>query len=328
MSTETGIIKKDKSIQIIRIISMFLIILCHIVQESNNTILNMSAQFFNVGVFVFLFISGFLYGKKDITNTKAFYLKRFLKILLPIYIFILFLYLVTFIVYKNVEIKYLFIYFLNLQFMLGSMEGAGHLWFISIITICYLLTPFLSHKKATIIRYGKYIVLMLMFFSIISSFISPILSKILLYFITYLLGYIFGYENKTLNTKLSIILAFFSIILRLLCKHYFDGTFIYDIYITFFTHIILAISIFSILKNTLSKLLLKNEKLINYFDEYSYYIYIMHYMFFSGPLKIVNFTSCFVLNIVIALIFTCLSAIILHFIYDLICKKRFLNLPT
>ena len=57
--------KKDKSIQIIRIFSMFLIIICHIASQSNISLFHMSAQFFNVGVFIFLFISGFLYGKKE-----------------------------------------------------------------------------------------------------------------------------------------------------------------------------------------------------------------------------------------------------------------------
>ena len=62
--------KKDVSIQIIRICAMFSIILCHIVQEVNNNVIAQMGQFLNVGVYIFLFLSSYLYGKKKIESNK------------------------------------------------------------------------------------------------------------------------------------------------------------------------------------------------------------------------------------------------------------------
>lgn len=38
------------------------ILLCHYVAQSQYAILNMSAQFFNIGVEIFIILSGFLFG--------------------------------------------------------------------------------------------------------------------------------------------------------------------------------------------------------------------------------------------------------------------------
>lgn len=312
---------KDKSIQIIRIISMILIVVCHIASQSNISIIKMSAQFFSVGVFIFLFISGFLYGKKEIQDIKKFYKGRIIKVLLPIYIFIVILYIITFIKDKSIDVKYIFIYLFNLQFILGGMRGANHLWFITIIVMCYIVTPLISKYKLSLIKNKNIILIILIILSIVTVFINEKISKTILYFVTYLLGYIFGNKDKVLNTKISIIICILGIVIRLLGRKIFDETFIYNIFITFFTQIMISISIFSIIKNFYSKRLWGNEKLINYFDEYSFYIYITHYMFFEGPLKIMSLTNNFILNVIIALILTYIASVILHYIYGVVNKK-------
>lgn len=46
----------------LRVAGMVSILLCHYVQQSHNALLNMSAQFFNIGVELFIILSGFLFG--------------------------------------------------------------------------------------------------------------------------------------------------------------------------------------------------------------------------------------------------------------------------
>lgn len=46
----------------LRVAGMVSILLCHFVQQSWNPYLNMSAQFFNIGVELFIILSGFLFG--------------------------------------------------------------------------------------------------------------------------------------------------------------------------------------------------------------------------------------------------------------------------
>lgn len=54
----------------------------------------MSSQFFNVGVHIFLIISGYLYGKRKINSNTTYIkwlIKRAKRILLPLYIFLVIL---------------------------------------------------------------------------------------------------------------------------------------------------------------------------------------------------------------------------------------------
>ena len=57
---------RDYSISIIRVLAMLAIVACHIFQSQDMSI----AFWLNIGVQIFLFMSGFLYGKKTITNTS------------------------------------------------------------------------------------------------------------------------------------------------------------------------------------------------------------------------------------------------------------------
>ena len=76
---------------------MIMIISCHILQGLNNR----WAWWLNVGVHIFFIISGFLYGKKDITNTKRFYLDRIKKLLLIYIILLLIIIIIEKISLKN-----------------------------------------------------------------------------------------------------------------------------------------------------------------------------------------------------------------------------------
>ena len=76
---------KNVAISYIRLISMLMIISCHILQGLNLRL----AFWINVGVQIFFFVSGFLYGERVVLNIKDFYIKRTKKILLPtLYIYI------------------------------------------------------------------------------------------------------------------------------------------------------------------------------------------------------------------------------------------------
>lgn len=56
--------QKDLKISVIRLIAVLMIISCHILQGLKYE----AAYWVNLGVQVFFFISGYLYGKKEIKN--------------------------------------------------------------------------------------------------------------------------------------------------------------------------------------------------------------------------------------------------------------------
>ena len=77
-------ITKNYSISILRVVGMFSIVFCHFFSWLGFSFLS---QFLNFGVYLFLFISGFLYANKNIAEPRKWFLTRLKKILVPYYIF-------------------------------------------------------------------------------------------------------------------------------------------------------------------------------------------------------------------------------------------------
>lgn len=71
---------KDYSVSLIRLVAMYLIVTCHVFQYFDHEL----AYWFNTGVQLFLFISGWLYATKIIDKPASF-LKRTLTRLLSDY---------------------------------------------------------------------------------------------------------------------------------------------------------------------------------------------------------------------------------------------------
>ena len=66
MNEEGKNMKKDiQFADVIRFLGVILILLCHYTEQSTSVLLNMSAQFFNIGVPIFIILSGFLFGVRD-----------------------------------------------------------------------------------------------------------------------------------------------------------------------------------------------------------------------------------------------------------------------
>ena len=77
--------EKNYSISLIRLIAMVMIVVCHVLQNIGNEL----AWWINVGVQIFLTMSGFLYGMRYIEKPSKWMIKRFKRILLDYYIFII-----------------------------------------------------------------------------------------------------------------------------------------------------------------------------------------------------------------------------------------------
>lgn len=141
MNTEQK--KKDYSICCARCVAMVFIILCHIMQrDSLSTPLGVGriewAFWFNVGVQMFLFISGLLYGKRCSISALDFYKRNLLKLLVDYYVFVI----VMIILIKctnRIEIHSAEI--IGLLTMTKTTFGLGHLWYVPTMLFCYLITP-------------------------------------------------------------------------------------------------------------------------------------------------------------------------------------------
>lgn len=131
---ENAVRKNDYGVCLARLTGTLLIISCHILQFFGNEL----AWWLNCGVQLFLCLSGFLYGQREISDGYVFIKKRFARILKNYYVCVaitLGIYLLFAVDCVNIKGV------LDLVFCSGTMAGLGHLWFIGTILFCYLLTP-------------------------------------------------------------------------------------------------------------------------------------------------------------------------------------------
>ena len=142
--------KKDFVIQITRIVAMFMIIICHLVQEFDNRYIQMTSQFFNVGVFIFILISGYLYGTKKIENPKEWLKNRFFKIMIPVYVFMIFIFGWEILVQHHFKIKYVLIYLFDLQFVWRCTRSSTFMVLDSDYDLLYDNTNIVSKERKVI----------------------------------------------------------------------------------------------------------------------------------------------------------------------------------
>ena len=312
--------RRDINIQIIRILAMLSIVICHIVQETNNKYLVMSAQFFNIGVYIFLIISGYLYSEKNI-EVKSFYKKRFLKIILPMYIFMIPIFILQ-IIDKRFQIKYFIIYLFNLQGIFGTIVGTGHLWFLTAIAFCYFMLPILQIiKNKNNERINDIFVIVMGIIAILICYINRILGTQMICLFAFSIGYFYVkkiYLKENISTFKIIGVFFLTIIIRLAMKILVDGTVIYDLIIVGFTQIIASVCIIIFIKKFNKKS--NAGKILNEMDKYSFYIYITHYFFIKGQCSVMKITSCFIINILIMVILSIIYAICLLWCTNKIIK--------
>lgn len=134
------------AISLVRFIAMVLIVSCHILQSLDNGL----AYVLNIGVQMFLAISGYLYGQKIINNWGVWFGKRIMKVYLPFIVFFaICMLLYLFVQPEAIDVVRVTFHVFNLQGLLtrGIISGLGHLWFLSAIMLCYLITPVLQCIK-------------------------------------------------------------------------------------------------------------------------------------------------------------------------------------
>ncbi len=140
--------KNYKYIDYLRVFSIFMVMLLHCICDYYANIANAGKTLWyiigyanelsRVGVPLFFMISGYLLLNKDITDIKAFYKKRFLKIGIPFILYDIFYYIYMNCSHgNNISVSGFFKELINC----GSTY---HLWFVYSILFIYLLMPFLQ----------------------------------------------------------------------------------------------------------------------------------------------------------------------------------------
>lgn len=320
--------KESIAISYIRVLAMISIVLCHVFMclrlKYNDDFRYLSLSL-NVGVQVFLCISGFLYGKKDVADWNKWFKQRFHKIFVPYLILVICVVLLD-IILGNVHSLGCYVeYGVGLSgFAWAGGPGwihslLAHTWFITAICLAYLITPILQilKRKAEIRPAFAFILLLIVliigygggyFFDV--KVVRIISSWILLYSFSYFYACITPTIQKWIRIAL---LAFFVLSLSLLSKNDFHEIFescVYQI-----THDIggLVILTFGIvLLRNIAKNLPKPIKLL---DDYSFSIYLVHY-----PILIICF-GWFYPNLWISILVSLIGLVFSVFIFDYLIRK-------
>ena len=323
--SETG--KRNDTISCIRLISMCFIVLCHIMQYYDCKL----AWWFNVGVQIFLCISGYLYGARESTS-KYFFVRSFSKILISYYIVFLIFGAIHFFFLKTIGMKAL----CTGLFTFVRLPGGGHLWFIFTILCCYVITPLLyallkksDTPKLFWVKAIFALVASHLFFSHASHIILQ-LSFNPAWINCYILGFILARVTYRTSVECNIYIG--SIVgLCLICnavKVYMLCTqkaLVWESNILFnYSHVFLGISVFVLFGSIFNKIRLKGS-LLRLSDKYSYEVYLTHHYFILGPLSLLSMTDYHVINVIFIFCIICMLSYLINKI-SLYCRSMFAKL--
>jgi len=309
------------SISSIRLISLLMIITCHILQGLGLEL----AFWFNIGVQIFFFISGYLYGKKDIKQPINFFTKRLKKILLPLSILIVIMIIIEKI-YTNNTYSILRVTFniCGLGAFAGNIKTLTHTWFVTYILLCYLITPLLQ-KLFSSKKHSLFVLIVLFALSIIPL---PLKFDATRSF-NYILGY---YYSRCCTSKkerkvffisflmLSILLLPINLITRYkLIENIPHILFSRAKLIHNIEHIFLGTVLFICLLKLFEKIKI-NECILKFGDKYSFFIYLTHQIFILNNFSVLHITNYLIINILLILVLSIVSGIILYYIYNATCK--------
>ena len=308
------ILKRENTdfIDYLRVFAVCLILCCHLASASNYGLIQMSAQFFNVGVSVFFVISGFCFGLQDrVSNVFVWYKKRLRRIFIALDSF-LFLLLFVYL-FRGFHLPFwnwlscLF----GVQGAVVGCLGADHTWFISSLLLCYLITPFLYG----VVKFGWFVFAQMLIVPVLLSLfpnvsVFTIGCHLSFYVFAYFLGANFRRYNGSVKSSVYFILILLSFACRLGFKFLMDGSRFYDCIVVWYMHYLLAFCFLGLFYNVFKEC--KSGKFVKFLCSISFEIYLVHYMFIVGPVSLMGVFNSYVLNCILVVFVSVVVAYVLH----------------
>lgn len=274
---------------------------------------------------MFFFISGYLYSNRKIHDSVGWVSKQFVKILVPYFICVFITGGIGFVLHAGCSVKQLF--HLAVINGTGGFSTLNHVWFISYILLCYLITPALLRMKVvgenigkSVLRTGFLLVCLLLFFELFAEYYNPA------WIICYALGIILGQFEAVISKKavklwkvIIVVAAVLANAIKIFCKYIANVEFPGFSRYTNYTHVLLGIA-FVIILMELYRAVLKGriEKMLDLSDKYSFFIYLTHQIFILGAFSLLAVIGNPVIAVVAVIICTIVTAVVLFWISRLI----------
>ncbi len=279
---------------------MDLILLCHLTSWLHWDYL---PQLFNVGVPLFLLISGYLSGGRFEKQPSFWLKKRLTKICVPMYLLAGFLVCYTVITEHHFRVSEIFVYLFNLQgtrymfplpIWAPEIPGTRHLWFLTAIMLCYCMTAVFykaedHHPLSKRFFIGLLVVILCAQCALFSFQIQ------LLYFATYFLGFFlarFPLKNKLgLKYCLLTVVMLIGLGLRFYLRETQRDAPLYVGLVVPLTHTALALWILGTITLLYRRFPAQIRNMTENFtwrlaDQLSFFVFLTHYMFLVGPFQL------------------------------------------
>lgn len=271
--------------------------------------------------------------QKEYPNNIFFWLlNRAKRILKPYYLVIaLVLILDIVLLKKNIDVGQILMLVLCVQDLCGDyfykIIGLGHLWYITMLVMSYIVIAFcFVYRKKLKYWGGRIIGFLYVIQIIITLFVHPKVGRYLFYILVCVTAFYIAIRNggnMRLRTKWMLTAIITGVVWSIRLGLYFrgsDANWYNNIY-TYYSQVIMSAFIvysFYCLEN---KGILRTNKFIKQLDEISYEVFLTHYMYIVGPLKVIGmFNNRLIENI--AIIFLSLaSGYILHIFLGCINRK-------
>lgn len=315
MNMATISVHQSTALTWLRVSAMGLIVSCHLLQAYNNR----WAWVLNVGVQIFLAMSGYLYGHKQIRSWPKWFFSRFKKLYIPYFLFLLVV-LPVLAIYTpgSFQSKHILIYILDLQGISGGINGLGHLWFMTAIGLCYLMTPVLQFMRD---RHSR--ILWLLLFTVAT--VEYAFVRIHLYHFSWLFLYAFGYGYAAVPEKFRRIIDCTLLLLvagLALFEMNWEVILDYGSWQNRLFHDALGLCLLLGGIRLLQGLRLNRvPPVIRRLDQLSYSIYIVHHIFILGPLSLAFLMPRMSINIAVMLVLSLAAAALLESVSQTLIKR-------
>ncbi|MBQ2737871.1 MAG: acyltransferase [Clostridia bacterium] len=161
--------KKDIALDHIRAFGMLCIFFCHIFLVQDNYV---PAFWLNTGVQIFIILSATLSAKVDFHDAKSvldYLIRRFLRIFIPLWIYLCAIILILSLIGIEISPITAILFFTGCAgYAKNNILGLGHMWYITVQLICYLLVPILYYLHRLILSKGKITLCLISLFSYVT----------------------------------------------------------------------------------------------------------------------------------------------------------------
>lgn len=318
------------AISSVRSIATLMIIICHIFQGYYHFL----AWWFNIGVQIFLFMSGFLLAHSDYSNKYHFLKKRLQRILVPYWLLLLLALPIYYFFGNglNIKINEIPFYLTGTRGIYIGVRGIEHLWFLAVIVICYIFAVHISELREASrkIKAGPfYLYLSLSFLGLqwlenvrllTPSYAPWVATFILGYFISY------RYQGK-IPRKLFYALSLLALSTSGLRIYYENYAYVnrlpnnYVPWSKFLLGSFLFVALYLLFQKLDWSKRPKLAKALRLLDSYSYETYLTHQIFILGPFSFLYYTWSKPLNLLIISLLIITSTLLLKFLSNLVYSK-------